>query len=67
MIRIVLVALLLAAVLACESPPAEGCKGRPGESGIDFDCGDSADAAWQDRSLDEAERGMEERSPGGRL
>ena len=63
---IALVTLLLATALACESPPEEGCKGRPGESGIDFDCGDSADAAWQDRSLDEAERGMEERSPGGR-
>jgi hypothetical protein len=66
MTRIALVTLLLATVLACESPPEEGCKGRSRESGVDFDCGDSADAAWQDRSLDEAERGMEERSPGGR-
>jgi hypothetical protein len=61
-----LLTLLLLAGLGCESPPEERCKGVPGESGIDFDCEPSDDDRWQDRRLEEAEEGMEERRPGSR-
>lgn len=66
MARLLLSVLLLLAVLGCESPPEERCKGVPGESGIDFDCEPGDAAGWQNRRIDEAEEGMEERGPGGR-
>ncbi len=59
-------ALLLLAVLGCESPPEERCQGVPSESGVDFDCQPADNDAWQDRVLDEADEGMERRAPGGR-
>lgn len=58
--------LLLLAAFGCASPPDEGCQAVPGEDGVDFDCRPSEDSAWQDRTLEEAEEEMDERSPGSR-
>ncbi len=58
--------LLVTLAAGCESPPEKRCTAVPGESSVDFDCRPAEDDAWQQRALEEAEEGMEQRSPDGR-
>ena len=57
-------ALLLLLALGCESPPEDRCRTASGAGSVDIDCSDGS--AWEDEALEEADEGMERRSPGGR-
>lgn len=67
---VALVLLLATVGLGCATPAPEeqpaGCTVRPGESQVEIECAPAPDAAWSEEALDEAEQGMEQRSPGGR-
>ncbi len=66
--RLGLVATITALALACESPPEqERCRRVETEAGLVLDCNPAPGDAWAERALEEAEEGMEERSPERRV